>query len=437
MSSERWSADAPAIEARSLGKVYRLGRRVERYQTLRDALVRVANSRVRFGRRRPAAEDSANSVWALRDVTFRIAAGEVVGVIGRNGAGKSTLLKILSRITNPSAGEADIRGRVGSLLEVGTGFHQELTGRENIFLNGAILGMRRAEIQRQFSQIVEFAEVEKFIDTPVKHYSSGMYLRLAFAVAAHMETEILLVDEVLAVGDAAFQKKCLGKMGEAAAQGRTVLFVSHNMSAVSGLCERALWIDEGKVAADGDVDDVTRAYLATLASGTFQHHSKDWDFAVESVTLRGADGAPRAAYRAGEELCIDVRYSARQPLESPYFLLVVHSLHGKCFAANMVLDGHRPDAVAGSGNLQCRFRSLPLLPGPYTVQMSIRSANGRDAILDLQDVASFTVEGSAEDYGFSGDRFYGVASRSIPVVVPYQWTLPDGRIVEVGERVAG
>ncbi|HEY7862669.1 MAG TPA: ABC transporter ATP-binding protein, partial [Thermoanaerobaculia bacterium] len=306
----------PAIEARGLGKVYRLGRR-ERYQTLRDTLVRVA--RAPWRRRNRDAHGAAETVWALRDVSFRVAPGEVVGVIGSNGAGKSTLLKVLSRITSPSRGEADIRGRVGSLLEVGTGFHQELTGRENIFLNGAILGMRRAEIQRQFSQIVEFAEVEKFIDTPVKHYSSGMYLRLAFAVAAHMETEILLVDEVLAVGDAAFQKKCLGKMGEAAAEGRTVLFVSHNMSAVSGLCSRAIWIHEGRVAADGDVDDVTRAYLATLASGSFQHHSRDWDFAVESVNLRGEDGEARSVFHAGEELCVDVRFAAKRRLESPYF----------------------------------------------------------------------------------------------------------------------
>ncbi|MBI3951593.1 MAG: ABC transporter ATP-binding protein, partial [Acidobacteria bacterium] len=206
---------------------------------------------------------NSGTIWALRDVSFEIKQGEVVGIIGRNGAGKSTLLKILSRITEPTEGYAEIHGRVGSLLEVGTGFHPELTGRENIYLNGAILGMKRTEIERKFDEIVAFAEVEKFIDTPVKHYSSGMYLRLAFAVAAHLEPEILLVDEVLAVGDAAFQKKCLGKMEDIGAQGRTVLFVSHNMPAVSRLCRRAILLDEGSVLRDGASHQVISAYLAS------------------------------------------------------------------------------------------------------------------------------------------------------------------------------
>ena len=203
----------------------------------------------------------ARSIWALKDVSFDINRGEVVGIIGRNGAGKSTLLKILSEITEPTEGRVEIHGRVGSLLEVGTGFHPELTGRENVYLNGAILGMKRAEIERKFDEIVAFAEVEKFIDTPVKHYSSGMYLRLAFAVAAHLEPEILIVDEVLAVGDAAFQKKCLGKMAGVAKEGRTVLFVSHNMPAITRLCERAILLDEGRLLQDGVSHQVVKAYL--------------------------------------------------------------------------------------------------------------------------------------------------------------------------------
>ena len=206
-----------------------------------------------------------DTIWALKDVSFEVKHGEVLGLIGRNGAGKSTLLKILSRITEPTAGRAEIHGRVGSLLEVGTGFHRELTGRENIYLNGAILGMRKAEIDRKFDEIVAFAEVEKFLDTPVKRYSSGMYVRLAFAVAAHLEPEILLVDEVLAVGDAAFQKKCLGKMDAVAKEGRTVLFVSHNMAAVSRLCARALWIDQGQVKHLSSPEEVVAAYLASTA----------------------------------------------------------------------------------------------------------------------------------------------------------------------------
>jgi lipopolysaccharide transport system ATP-binding protein len=250
-----------AIRAEGLGKLYRLGLGY-RHDTLRDALVSALAGRL--GRATPRKASAASDLWALRDVSFEIATGEVVGIIGGNGAGKSTLLKILSRITVPTTGRAAIRGRVGSLLEVGTGFHPELTGRENVYLNGALLGMRRAEIQRRFDEIVAFAEVERFLDTPVKRYSTGMYMRLAFAVAAHLEPEVLLVDEVLAVGDAPFQRKCLGKMGETAAAGRTVLFVSHNMTAVQTLCRRAIYLAEGRVRADGPAREVVRSYVGLL-----------------------------------------------------------------------------------------------------------------------------------------------------------------------------
>src|ERR1700683_1580526 len=244
-----------AIRCEGLAKQYRIGER-EPYGTLRDAITNAFTSPSRL--LRSAARHSSNgrealNFWALEDVNFEIKRGEVLGIIGRNGAGKSTLLKILSRITEPSTGRVEIKGRVASLLEVGTGFHPELTGRENIFLNGAILGMTRAEIRRKFDEIVAFAEIEKFLDTPVKRYSSGMYVRLAFAVAAHLEPEILIVDEVLAVGDAQFQKKCLGKMGEVAKGGRTVLFVSHNMGVVSTLTQRCIFLQNGTIASDGTV----------------------------------------------------------------------------------------------------------------------------------------------------------------------------------------
>src|ERR1051326_3696068 len=228
-----------AIRVEGLSKQYRIGARTERYRTFRDTLAGILS-----GRSTPRLNGNKETVWALKDLSFEVRRGEVVGIIGRNGAGKSTLLKILSRITEPSTGYARINGRVGSLLEVGTGFHPELTGRDNIYLNGAILGMRKAEIERNFDEIVAFAEVEKFIDTPVKRYSSGMYVRLAFGVAAHLETEVLLVDEVLAVGDAQFQKKCFDKMREIGTQGRTILFVSHNMSAVRSICQQALIIEK-------------------------------------------------------------------------------------------------------------------------------------------------------------------------------------------------
>src|SRR5215470_7175522 len=248
-----------AIRCEGLGKHYRLGRR-EPYRALRDTLP--ALLRAPFTR---SASGDDTMLWALRDVSFTVRAGDVVGIIGANGAGKSTLLKILSRITAPTVGRATIHGRVGSLLEVGTGFHPELTGRENIYLNGAILGMRKAEIAAKFDEIVAFAEVERFLDTPVKHYSSGMYVRLAFAVAAHLNPEILVVDEVLAVGDMAFQKKCLGKMDEVSQGGRTVLFVSHNMAAVENLCRRGIVLDQGKLAFQGAARDVVHNYLNSIS----------------------------------------------------------------------------------------------------------------------------------------------------------------------------
>jgi lipopolysaccharide transport system ATP-binding protein len=252
------------IRVEHLSKQYQIGARQAAYETLRESLSATLRAPLDAVRRRRRAGES---VWALKDVSFEIGRGEAVAIIGKNGAGKSTLLKILSRITEPTGGRIELYGRVGSLLEVGTGFHPELSGRENIYLNGAILGMSREEIARKFDEIVSFAEVERFINTPVKRYSSGMYMRLAFAIAANLEPEILLIDEVLAVGDAAFQKKCLGKMNEVASEGRTVLFVSHNMTAVNQLCPRAIMIADGEVARDGRTPEVVAAYLQGSAAG--------------------------------------------------------------------------------------------------------------------------------------------------------------------------
>jgi lipopolysaccharide transport system ATP-binding protein len=253
------SSNHIAIRVSHLGKQYQIGGPQESYQTFRDAIVNSLRVPVNVFQSPPP----DNGFWALKDVSFDVEQGDVVGIIGRNGAGKSTLLKILSRITTPTEGTVELHGRVGSLLEVGTGFHPELTGRENIFLSGSILGMKRAEIDQKLDTIVKFSEIEKFLDTPVKRYSSGMYVRLAFAVAAHMDTEILVVDEVLAVGDAAFQKKCLGKMGEVANQGKTVLFVSHNMQAVANLCNKGILLQNGKIAQVGRINEVISGYLET------------------------------------------------------------------------------------------------------------------------------------------------------------------------------
>jgi lipopolysaccharide transport system ATP-binding protein len=323
-----------AISCEGLAKQYRLGER-EPYRTLRDA---IANG-FTLPRRllRSAARYSSNgreelNFWALKDVSFEIKRGEVLGIIGRNGSGKSTLLKILSRITEPTCGHADTWGRVGSLLEVGTGFHPELTGRDNIFLNGAILGMRRFEIGRKFDEIVAFAEVERFIDTPVKRYSSGMYVRLAFAVAAHLEPEILFVDEVLSVGDAAFQKKCLGKMGNVSREGRTIVFVSHNMTALQRLCTRIVWLDRGQVIDTGDARNVIDHYLQTNAVANLE---SVWE---DDVTAPGNGGVRLRSVRVlpqtdpGEPITVHTALR----IEFSYFNLVPETiLNVSMFLNNM------------------------------------------------------------------------------------------------------
>src|SRR5437016_6829116 len=308
-----------AIRVDGLSKRYQIGARQEPYYTLRatltESLARPFQQLWRFfspnGAGSPTPE--ASSIWALRDVSFEVKRGEVVGIIGSNGAGKSTLLKILSRITEPTEGRAKIHGRVGSLLEVGTGFHNELTGRENIYLNGAILGMKKSEIDREFDEIVAFAEVEQFIDTPVKHYSSGMYLRLAFAVAAHLEPEILIVDEVLAVGDAAFQKKCLGKMGDVAKEGRTVLFVSHNMDAVAKLTTRTVLLEQGRKAMDGEAGSCIERYLTEVTQDASNEAdllearrsiALDTTLQIERVRISSLDGRPLV--RAGEPVEVEL-----------------------------------------------------------------------------------------------------------------------------------
>ena len=309
-----------AIRCEGLGKRYRIGPR-ERYYALRDTLAgamyapfrglsRLVNPQSAI--RNPQSDDT---IWALKDVSFEITQGEVVGIIGRNGAGKSTLLKILSRITEPTEGTAEIRGRMGSLLEVGTGFHPELTGRENIYLNGAILGMRKAEIGRKFDEIVAFAEVEKFIDTPVKHYSSGMYVRLAFAVAAHLEPDILLVDEVLAVGDAAFQKKCLGKMGDVVKEGRTVLFVSHNMAAIHRVCSSCILLDQGTMRTSGPTGKVVAAYLEELGRSILRGTLDSSKVVrLRRVTLLRND-SPDFNFSTREPIILEIDYDVDRPMK--------------------------------------------------------------------------------------------------------------------------
>lgn len=322
-----------AIRAVHLGKRYRLGAQIDTYGTLRDVLARGVS---RLFRRPEALAVSKEHIWALKDVSFEVPHGQVLGIIGRNGAGKSTLLKILSRVTEPTEGYAELRGRVGSLLEVGTGFHPELTGRENIYLNGAILGMRRAEIDRKFDEIVAFAELEKFIDTPVKRYSSGMYVRLAFAVAAHLEPEILVVDEVLAVGDAAFQRKSLGRMGEVAREGRTVLFVSHNMSAILHLTQRAIVLDQGRVVFDGPTPEAVDYYMgaAMIRSGERVWAPEEVPttaapFRPMALRVRDARGRATEQVRSTEPVTVEFEYRLDAPIRGLRVGIYLLSMRGE------------------------------------------------------------------------------------------------------------
>ena len=314
-----------AIKVENLAKVYKIGHLKQRNDTLRDQLVASLRG---LGRRKPAGEDE---LWALKDVSFEVQPGEVVGVIGRNGAGKSTLLKILARITEPTSGRAVINGRVGSLLEVGTGFHPELTGRENIYLNGAILGMRRTEIARKFDEIVAFSEIEKFLDTPVKRYSSGMYVRLAFAVAAHLEPEILLVDEVLAVGDASFQKKCLGKMGEVAGEGRTVLFVSHNMRAISHICSRGIWINDGIIQKDGPSQLVISDYITEIipvSNSVFIPANQSKPMQLREIAIKNNQSQNQSRLNMAEPFSIRLRYDVNRPVANSHVICFIYTSDG-------------------------------------------------------------------------------------------------------------
>jgi lipopolysaccharide transport system ATP-binding protein len=351
-----------AIRVQRLSKQYRIGESTEKYRTLRDSITDALATPLRLMRqfRDPAqtASRKESAIWALSDISFEIKRGEVVGIIGRNGAGKSTLLKILSRITEPTSGSGEIHGRVGSLLEVGTGFHGELSGRENIYLSSAILGMKRSEIDRKFDEIVAFAEVEKFVDTPVKHYSSGMYLRLAFAVAAYLEPEILLVDEVLAVGDARFQKKCLSKMKDIGQYGRTVLFVSHNMPALTNLCPRAMLLDGGRMVMDGASVQVVNAYLT---SGLGTTGLREWP---DTVKAPGKEVARLRAVRVrNEDGQITDTVDIRQPVGVEMEYEVLQS--GKVLLPNIHFFNGEGVYVFGAQDLDPDWRQRPRPTGRY------------------------------------------------------------------------
>jgi lipopolysaccharide transport system ATP-binding protein len=397
-----------AIRVQGLGKKYRIGQR-QRYHSLRETLMRGLTAP--FRRRRESSGSNGNgqsTFWALKDVSFEVPQGQVVGIIGRNGAGKSTLLKILSRITEPTEGEVDLHGRVGSLLEVGTGFHPELTGRENIYLNGAVLGMSRAEINRKFDEIVAFAEVEKFLDTPVKHYSSGMQMRLGFAVAAHLEPEILFVDEVLAVGDVQFQKRCLGKMGEVAKGGRTVLFVSHNMAAIQALCGSAIALSGGIVAANGPTKTVVDGYLTDVSRGHLvplrDRIDRQGSGAVRFISIAFANGQCefQTGFQCGGEAIIVLHFENRSGkiLRNLRVALGINNSLGQrvLLLDSTLLGADLAEILPGKGVIRASLPRLALVPGRYDFTI-YAAANGLMADW-VQDAGSFEVDGG--DYFGTG-----------------------------------
>jgi lipopolysaccharide transport system ATP-binding protein len=362
------------VTAEGIGKRYVLGSTAGGYSRLTED---VSDFFSRVLRRQPEdrVDASPSELWALQDISLEINEGEIVGLVGRNGAGKTTLLKVMARITDPTCGRATVRGRVGSLLEVGTGFHPELTGRENVFLNGAILGMRRNEIRARFDEIIEFAELQQFVDTPVKRYSSGMYVRLAFAVAAFLDTEILFVDEVLSVGDQAFQQRCLGRMGEIAVGGRTIVFVSHNLASVSALCDRGILLEQGRAVLDGRVDEVINHYVAsiqTLAGELLearQDRQGDGRLRVTHVGFTSADGGPP---RTGSDARLTLAYESEVGAAGVTIAIAVEGPLGEpvFYAANS-LTAERVETSAPTGLIVCDFPKLGLLPGRYSLTFYI------------------------------------------------------------------
>lgn len=419
-----------AVQVRDLGKAYQIGTHQE-YSTLRDAITQAVTApfnRVKQLFRGDAygASNLTETIWALRDLSFDIKHGEVVGIIGHNGAGKSTLLKVLSQITEPSTGEARIYGRIGALLEVGTGFHEELTGRENVILNGAILGMSRRDIDHKFDEIVDFAGVEKFIDTPVKHYSSGMKLRLGFAVAAHLEPDILVVDEVLAVGDAAFQKKCLGKMSDVAKAGRTVLFVSHNMAAISSFCTRGILLKNGQIVADGSVNEVIIQYMSHDGMNLEQDLSIRKDrkgsgaVRVQSISFLDTD-TDLPNVQSGSSIDIHVKYNTyNKTIDGGHVGLVFYDFLGNIMftlSTQFILNNPR---LHNNEKLVFHVDNFPLIPGEYIVKVWI-------GLIDTFD----QIDNALHLQVYNGD-FYGSGklpnkSKHGTVMIPFQYTYANIR----------
>jgi homopolymeric O-antigen transport system ATP-binding protein len=399
----------PIITVENLGKRYRLGTQGAAYSTLRESLTNAVLRRGKSMKRN--GEASPQTLWALREINFEVKPGGVVGIIGRNGAGKSTLLKVLSRITEPTTGRVELRGRVGSLLEVGTGFHPELTGRENIFLNGSILGMTRREIKQKFDEIVSFAEIEKFLDTPVKRYSSGMYVRLAFAVAAHLEPEILVVDEVLAVGDLAFQQKCLNKMHDVSTLGRTVLFVSHNLGAVNRLCERSILLEKGRIIEAGPTQEVVRAYIAggmVDQAEYLQEPNLEKDVHLRRVALLNPDNEVSSEIGYSEGLKFEVEYQVNRQAAGVSLGLAIFCFDGTCVFTTADFDT-QPELLLsrapGFYRTNVEIPSHWLNVGGYSVMVYVANAS---TVFDRVEALRFNVIDTGTPGSVNGVQRRGV-----------------------------
>jgi homopolymeric O-antigen transport system ATP-binding protein len=405
------------IKVDNLGKQYRLGVDTAPYSTIREVVMDALKAPLRSLRR----NGSDPTIWALRDVSFEIQTGEIVGIIGRNGAGKSTLLKILSRITHPTIGRVQLFGRVASLLEVGTGFHPELTGRENIFLNGSILGMSKTEIESKFDEIIAFAEIEKFIDTPVKRYSSGMYVRLAFAVAAHLEPEILVIDEVLAVGDMSFQKKCLGKMKEVATQGRTVLFVSHNMGAVARLCQSGMLLSEGRLIFKGDITETINRYAQTSTSSDAEISfppNTEKILQMSSAKLLDQTGKPSTELDRNESFTVTIDYEVRAKTEGAHLGIMLDRIDGTPICYTSDIDSAPEGSIdrkPGSYRATVTFPGGLLNAGVYQIRLGLARYGGE--IYDYCEPFVFHLEdrGTFATFGSQGHQRQGI------LALPLDW----------------
>lgn len=407
-----------SIEVQNISKQYKIGK-LQKHTTLASAIVSAMKAPFRtLGR-------DLDKIWAIKDISFNVKTGEVVGLIGRNGAGKSTLLKLLTKITYPTQGKIITHGRVASLLEVGTGFHEELTGRENIMLNGSILGMRRHEIMRHMDEIIDFSGVEKFIDTPIKRYSSGMRLRLGFAVVAHLDQEILLVDEILAVGDAEFQKKCLSKMDDLNNQGRTVLFVSHNMNAVEGFCSRVLWIDNGQVKMDGATSEVIKTYLSSYAElhererdlTEIEHRKGSGKILISGIDFLSPKGESKEYVRSGDKLTVRIHFKAETRVPTPHFGFELHTEMGTLVSeiSTWACGYQIPEVEPGDGYIDLKIDFLNLMPDRYYVTLWAASVGGEnyDCISKFMklEIEAFDVYGSGK----------GIESRYGVVFLPGSW----------------